>query len=131
MTDKKKFLAHAALYYYLGEVFYIDIGQPAAPQYFLPPIPITIAFLWLIQYSSGEKLFSRAHLPNLLTGFAWCAAFPLFYTWTYQRQWFMSLIYYDFAVGTAIFIFLVSISIIFHYALRITHCALRITHCIS
>ncbi len=113
MSDKKIFLAQAALYYYLGEVFYIDIGQPAAPQYFLPPIPATIALLWLIQYSSGEKLFSRAHLPNLLTGFAWCAAFPLFYTWTYQRQWFMSLIYYDFAVGTAIFIFLASATIIF------------------
>ena len=113
MSDKKKFLAYAALYYYLGEVFYIDIGQPAAPQYFLPPIPVTIALLWLIQYSSGEKIFSRAHLPNLLTGFAWCAAFPLFYTWTYQRQWFMSLIYYDFAVGTAIFIFLASATIIF------------------
>ena len=37
MSDKKIFLAHAALFYYLGEVFYIDIGQPAAPQYFLPP----------------------------------------------------------------------------------------------
>ena len=115
MSETKKFLAYAALYCYLGEVFYIDIGQPAAPQYFLPPIPITIALLWLIQYSSGEKLFSGAHLPNLLTGFAWCAAFPLFYTWTYQRQWFMSLIYYDFAVGTAIFIFLVSATVIFRF----------------
>lgn len=124
MSDKKKFLAYAALYYYLGEVFYIDIGQPAAPQYFLPPIPITIALLWLIQYSSGEKLFSRAHLPNLLTGFAWSAAFPLFYTWTYQRQWFMSLIYYDFAVGTAIFIFLVSATIILRVPLII--CALNL-----
>ncbi|MBR0262197.1 MAG: sulfatase-like hydrolase/transferase [Selenomonadaceae bacterium] len=113
MSDKEKFLAYAALYYYLGEVFYIDIGQPAAPQYFLPPIPITIALLWLIQYSSGEKLFSRAHLPNLLTGVAWLVMFPLLYTWTYQRQWFMSLIYYDFAVGTAIFIFLTSAMIIF------------------
>lgn len=112
MSDKKIFLAQAALYYYLGEVFYIDIGQPAAPQYFLPPIPITIALLWLIQFASDEKIFSRAHLPNLLTGLAWCAMFPLLYTWTYQRQWFMSLIYYDFAVGTAIFIFLVSATII-------------------
>ena len=112
MSDNRKFLLYAALYYYLGEVFYIDIGQPAAPQYFLPPIPVTIAFLWLIQFSSGEKLFSRAHLPNLLTGFAWCATFPLLYTWTYQRQWFMSLIYYDFAVGTAIFIFLSSFLVI-------------------
>ena len=124
MSDKKIFLAHAALYYYLGEVFYIDIGQPAAPQYFLPPLPVTIALLWLIQFSSGEKIFSRAHLPNLLTGVAWLVMFPLLYTWTYQRQWFMSLIYYDFAVGTAIFIFLTSAIVIFHCALRITHCAL-------
>jgi len=112
MSDKKIFLAQAALYYYLCEVFYIDIGQPAAPQYFLPPIPATIALLWLIQYASGTELFNRRHLPNLLTGLAWCATFPLLYTWTYQRQWFMSLIYYDFAVGTAIFILLTSAMIL-------------------
>ena len=112
MSDKKIFLAQAALYYYLCEVFYIDIGQPAAPQYFLPPIPATIALLWLIQYASGTEIFNRRHLPNLLTGLAWCATFPLLYTWTYQRQWFMSLIYYDFAVGTAIFILLTSAMIL-------------------
>ena len=124
MSDKKIFLAQAALYYYLGEVFYIDIGQPAAPQYFLPPIPITIALLWLIQFSSGERIFSRAHLPNLLTGVAWLVMFPLLYTWTYQRQWFMSLIYYDFAVGTAIFIFLSAALIIFRSPLMT--CALSL-----
>ena len=123
MSDKKIFLAHAALYYYLSEVFYIDIGQPAAPQYFLPPLPATIALLWLIQFSSGEKIFSRAHLPNLLTGVAWSIMFPLLYTWTYQRQWFMSLIYYDFAVGTAIFIFLTSATILFRSTLT---CALNL-----
>lgn len=116
-------MAYAALYYYLGEVFYIDIGQPAAPQYFLPPIPATIALLWLIQYASGKVIFSRPMLPNLLTGLAWCVMFPLLYTWTYQRQWFMSLIYYDFAVGTAIFIFLTSATILFSCVLRITLCA--------
>ena len=123
MSDKKIFLAHAALYYYLSEVFYIDIGQPAAPQYFLPPLPATIALLWLIQFSSGEKIFSRAHLPNLLTGVAWSVMFPLLYTWTYQRQWFMSLIYYDFAVGTAIFIFLTGATILFRSPLT---CALNL-----
>lgn len=112
MSDTKKFLAYAALYYYLGEVFYIDIGQSAAPQYFLPPIPATIALLWLIQYAAQEKIFSRSMLPNLLTGLAWCIMFPLLYTWTYQRQWFMSLIYYDFAVGTAIFILLTSAEVL-------------------
>ena len=124
MSDKKIFLAQAALYYYLGEVFYIDIGQPAAPQYFLPPIPITIALLWLIQFSSGEKIFSRSHLPNFLTGVAWLVMFPLLYTWTYSRQWFMSLIYYDFAVGTAIFIFLAAALILFRSPLMI--CALSL-----
>ena len=106
MSDAKKFLLCAGLYYYLCEVFYIDIGQPAAPQYFLPPIPATIALLWLIQFATRTEIFHRRHLPNLLTGLAWCFTFPLLYTWTYQRQWFMSLIYYDFAVGTAIFILL-------------------------
>lgn len=124
MSDTKKFLLCAGLYYYLGEVFYIDIGQPAAPQYFLPPIPITIALLWLIQYASGTEIFNRRHLPNLLTGLAWLMTFPLLYTWTYQRQWFMSLIYYDFAVGTAIFIFLTSALVIFRSPLMI--CALNL-----
>ncbi len=113
MSDNKKFLLCAAIYYYLGEVFYIDIGQPAAPQYFLPPIPITIALLCLIQFASSTEIFNRRHLPNLLTGISWLVMFPLLFTWTYQRQWFMSLIYYDFAVGTAIFIFLTSLLIIF------------------
>ncbi len=113
MTDTKKFLAYAALYYYLGEVFYIDIGQPAAPQYFLPPLLATLALLWLIQYAARAEIFNRVHLPNLLTGVAWLVMFPLLYTWTYQRQWFMSLIYYDFAVGTAIFILLTGVLIIF------------------
>ncbi|MBD3878633.1 MAG: phosphoethanolamine transferase [Quinella sp. 1Q5] len=112
MSDAKKFLAYAALYYYLGEVFYIDIGQPAAPQYFLPPIPATIALLWLIQFAARAEIFSRPMLPNLLTGLAWLITFPLLYTWTYQRQWFMSLIYYDFAVGTAIFILLTSAEVL-------------------
>ena len=112
MSDAKKFLAYAALYYYLGEVFYIDIGQPAAPQYFLLPLPATIALLWLIQFAARTDIFSRPMLPNLLTGLAWLVTFPLLYTWTYQRQWFMSLIYYDFAVGTAIFILLTSAEVL-------------------
>ncbi|MBE8954874.1 MAG: phosphoethanolamine transferase [Quinella sp. 2Q5] len=119
MTDTKKFLLCAALYYYLGEVFYIDIGQPAAPQYFLPPIPATIAMLWLIQFAAGAELFNRQHLPNFLTGLAWLMTFPLLYTWTYQRQWFMSLIYYDFAVGTAMFVFLTAALITFRAPLTI------------
>ena len=112
MSDTKKFLAYAALYYYLGEVFYIDIGQPAAPQYFLPPLPATIALLLLMQFAARTEIFSRPMLPNLLTGLAWLITFPLLYTWTYQRQWFMSLIYYDFAVGTAIFILLTSAEVL-------------------
>ena len=112
MSDNQKFLLCAGLYYYLCEVFYIDIGQPAAPQYFLPPIPATVALLWLIQFATRTEIFNRRHLPNLLTGLAWCAMFPLLYTWTYQRQWFMSLIYYDFAVGTAIFICLTAAEVL-------------------
>ena len=112
MSDNQKFLLCAGLYYYLCEVFYIDIGQPAAPQYFLPPIPATVALLWMIQFASSTEIFNRRHLPNLLTGLAWCAMFPLLYTWTYQRQWFMSLIYYDFAVGTAIFISLTAAEVL-------------------
>ncbi|MCR5834281.1 MAG: phosphoethanolamine transferase [Selenomonadaceae bacterium] len=78
----------------------------------MPPLLPTILMLWLIQYAADTEIFNRKHLPNLLTGISWLVMFPLLYTWTYQRQWFMSLIYYDFAVGTAIFIMLTSLEVL-------------------
>lgn len=77
--------------------------------YILPSIAPMIFILTLAQFGTGEIIFSRQHFLNLLTGLAWCMTFILVYTWTYQQPWFMSLICYDFVVGTAIFLFLSSL----------------------
>ena len=99
----------AALYFYLTNVFYLDIGQNMGPQYFLPIFLPTVALLILGQFAAGEKIFSAKLFQNLLTGLAWAVTFPLLYTWTYNKAWFMSLICYDFIIGTAIFLFLTSL----------------------
>lgn len=82
------------------------------PQYFLPIFLPTIALLTLMQFASRAEIFSQKLLPNLLTGLAWCITFPLLYTWTYEKPWFMSLICYDFIIGTAIFLSLTSLEIL-------------------
>ena len=105
---KKSFLA-AILYFYLLNVFYIDVGQVMGATYIIPSLLPMILTLTLAQIGTGEIIFSRRHFLNLLTGLAWCMTFILVYTWTYQQPWFMSLICYDFVVGTAIFLFLSSL----------------------
>ncbi|MBQ9442331.1 MAG: sulfatase-like hydrolase/transferase [Selenomonadaceae bacterium] len=79
--------------------------------YIIPSFLPMILFLFVGQISVGEFIFSKKLLPNLLTGLAWCMTFILVYTWTYQKPWFMSLICYDFVIGTAIFLFLSSLEI--------------------
>ncbi|MBQ7630065.1 MAG: sulfatase, partial [Selenomonadaceae bacterium] len=105
----KKYFLIAALYFYLLNVFYIDVGQVMGSTYILPSMVPMILILTLAQFGTGEIIFSRQNFSNLLTGLAWCATFILVYTWTYQQPWFMSLICYDFVVGTAIFLFLSSL----------------------
>lgn len=102
----------AALYFYLTNVFYLDIGQNMGPQYFLPIFLPTVALLIFGQFAAGDKIFSAKLLPNLLTGLAWAITFPLLYTWTYNKPWFMSLICYDFIIGTAIFLLLTSLEVL-------------------
>ena len=109
----KKYFFHAILYFYLLNVFYIDVGQVMGSTYIIPSIVPMILILILAQFSSGDVIFSRRHFVNLLTGLAWCMTFILVYTWTYQQMWFMSLICYDFVVGTAIFLFLSSLENLF------------------
>jgi len=82
------------------------------PQYFLPIFLPTVAVLILAQFAIEEKIFSAKLFPNLLTGLAWAVTFPLLYTWTYNKAWFMSLICYDFIIGTAIFLFLTSLEVL-------------------
>lgn len=81
--------------------------------YIVPSFVPMILFLFLGQVAIDENIFSRKILPNFLTGLAWCITFILVYTWTYEKPWFMSLICYDFVVGTAIFLFLSSLEIFF------------------
>ncbi len=90
-------------------VFYLDVGQLMGSTYILPSILPMISILTLAQFGTDDIIFSRRHFLNLLTGLAWCMTFILVYTWTYQQPWFMSLICYDFVVGTAIFLFLSSL----------------------
>ena len=104
---------YALLYFYLMNVFYVDIGQVMGATYIIPSFLPMILFLFVGQIADGEFIFSKKLLPNLLTGLAWCMTFILVYTWTYQKPWFMSLICYDFVIGTAIFLFLSSLEIFF------------------
>ncbi len=113
ISQIKKYGGFALLYFYLMNVFYIDIGQVMGATYIVPSILPMVAALTLGQFAFGETIFSRRLLPNLLTGLAWCMTFILVYTWTYEKPWFMSLICYDFVVGTAIFLFLSSVEILF------------------
>ena len=102
----------AAIAYFISVfAFYLDIGQNMGSYWTAAVIPM-IGGLFLIQFASREYIFSKMMLPNLLAGLAWCSAFPILYVWTYEKPWFMSLTYYDFVIGTAIFLFLVSLEIL-------------------
>ena len=100
----------AAVTYFICLIaFYIDIGQDMGAKYFVPiMVPILIA-LTLVPYGTRVAIFCRAALPNLLTGIGWCITFPLLYQWTYNSMWYPSKICFDFIVGTAAFILLMSL----------------------
>ena len=108
-NDWLRWLAMAAVYFICCIAFYADIGQDMGAQYYLPIAIPMLAGLVLVQYGSHLPLFSRATLPNLLTGLAWCSAFPLLYAWTYQSIWYQSLICFDFLVGTGEFLMLTAL----------------------
>ena len=93
-------------------VFYVDIGQVMGATYIVPSFLTMIFVLFVGQIAMDEIIFSRKFFANLFTGLAWCVTFILVYTWTYEKPWFMSLICYDFVVGTAIFLFLTSLEIL-------------------
>ena len=102
----------AASYYVILLAFYIDIGQNVGMKYFLPAFVPIVVGLTLMQSARKSLLHFRSELPNLITALGWCSAFPLIYTWTYERQWFASLICYDFIVGTAILLMLGSVEVL-------------------
>ena len=101
--------AAAVTYFICLIAFYIDIGQDMGAKYFVPiMIPMLLA-LTLIPCGTHVPIFSRAALPNLLTGLGWCVTFPLLYQWTYDSMWYPSKICFDFIVGTAAFVLLMSV----------------------
>ena len=116
LDDDKRFLwqsgAAAVAYFFMLVSFYADIGQDMSAKYYLPLfIPIVLAFM-LSQSARRTLFFWRDNVPNLITAVMWCVTFPLLYTWTYERPWFMSLICYDAVVGTAIFLMLSSAEVL-------------------
>ena len=103
-------LCGAGAYYISMVAFYIDIGQDMGAKYFLPLfLPIILA-LMLMQWATRTHVFASLNLPNLITALLWCSAFSLLYTYTYQTVWFMSLVSYDFIIGTAFFVFLTALT---------------------
>lgn len=102
-------LAAAIAYFVCLVAFYIDIGQDMGAKYFLPLfLPMTAA-LFLLQWATRTTIFARENLPNLLTCLGWCSAFPIIYTWTYAAPWYMSLVSFDFVIGTTFLLFLTSL----------------------
>ena len=108
-NNRIKRIIQAFFYFLCLIAFYINIGQDMGPNYFLPVfIPIIITLV-LLQYGTHMPIAAKANIPNLITGLAWASAFPILYSWTYEKAWFMSKIYFDFLVGTAFFVFLTSL----------------------
>ena len=101
-----------AIAYFVSLIaFYLDIGQNMGSYWTGALLPMIIGLV-LIQFSSQKFISSKLMFPNLITGLAWCSAFPILYVWTYERPWFMSLTYYDFVIGTSMFLLLVSLEIL-------------------
>lgn len=103
-------LTAASIYFCCLIAYYIDIGQDMGAQYFMPILVPIIVALELVYYGTQVPIFSRAALPNLVTGLGWCMTFPILYTWTYATGWYPSKICFDFIVGTALFIMLSSLA---------------------
>ena len=102
--------AMAAGAYFLALIAaYIDMGQDMGAEYFLPAIIPVLVVLMLLQYGLGVSLFSRGMLGAMVPGLLWCLTFPLLYVWTYHQDWYKSLIYYDFLIGTSLMIALAAL----------------------
>ena len=108
--DALRWLFAAGAYFLSLIAFYIDIGQDMGPQYFMPLLIPVVLTLVLTQAGTGRLLFSRGNAPDIFAGLFWCSTFPLLYTWTYEKPWYMSLVSYDFAVGTAMLVLAASLA---------------------
>ena len=110
-----RYAAAAGTYFLTLTACYINMGQDMGAEYFLPALLPVLAILMLMQYGTGVSLFSRGMLGAMVPGLLWCLTFPLLYTWTYARDWYRSLIFFDFLIGTAnIFVLAALGGVLFH-----------------
>ena len=110
-----RFAAAAGAYFLTMTAVYINMGEDMGAEYFLPALIPVLAALVLLQYGTGVPLFSRGMLGAMVPGLLWCVTFPLLYAWTYEKDWFRSLIYYDFLIGTAQMIVLAALGGVFFH----------------
>ena len=111
--------AAAGVYFLTLVACYINMGQDMGAEYFLPALLPVLAALMLMQYGTGVPLFSRGMLGAMVPGLLWCLTFPLLYAWTYQQDWYRSLIFYDFLIGTAYMLVLAALGgVLFHLGHR-------------
>ena len=96
-----RYAAAAGIYFLVMVAAYINMGQDMGAEYFLPGLIPVLVVLMLLQYGTGVSLFSRGMLGAMVPGLLWCLTFPLLYAWTYHQDWYKSLIYFDFLIGTA------------------------------
>ena len=111
--------AAAGAYFLTLIACYINMGQDMGAEYFLPALLPVLAALMLMQYGTGVPLFSRGMLGAMVPGLLWCLTFPLLYAWTYRQDWYRSLIFYDFLIGTAYMLVLAALGgVLFHLGHR-------------
>ena len=123
-----RYAAAAGTYFLTLIACYINMGQDMGAEYFLPALLPVIGVLMLMQYGTGVPLFSRGMLGAMVPGLLWCLTFPLLYTWTYERDWYHSLIFFDFLIGTAHMLVLAALGgVLFHLGhKRLTAAALAV-----
>ena len=123
-----RYAAAAGTYFLTLTACYINMGQDMGAEYFLPALLPVIGVLMLMQYGTGVPLFSRGMLGAMVPGLLWCLTFPLLYTWTYGRDWYRSLIFFDFLIGTAHMLVLAALGgVLFHLGhKRLTAAALAV-----
>ena len=110
-----RYTAAAGAYFLMLIAADINMGQDMGAEYFVPALIPILGTLVLMQYGTGVSLFSRGMCAPLVTGVLWSVTFPLLYAWTYAQDWFRSLIYYDFLIGTGQMMMLAALGgVLFH-----------------
>ena len=110
-----RYTAAAGAYFLMLIAADINMGQDMGAEYFVPALIPVLGMLVLMQYGTGVSLFSRGMCAPLVTGVLWSVTFPLLYAWTYAQDWYRSLIYYDFLIGTGQMMMLAALGgVLFH-----------------